>query len=584
MYVDNTKKYIRHLSLCSGYEGIGIGLRRVLPDVREVALVEIEAFAAANLVAKMEEGKMDPCPVFTNLKEFPFRKFRGRVDILTGGFPCQPFSAAGKHKSTEDPRHLFPYILEGIKECRPRLVFLENVEGIISSKTGDGESVLQYVLRSLEEVGYSAEAGVFSASEVGAPHQRKRVFIMGNSNSTESSALRSYVKEMLGFPAEAREDECPPIPGGTGESMADTGSEGLEGSLLSGESGGEATPTVAGCGSGDMANTDDTGLEGRGELTSIKEESGQADLATAYGLSWPARPGQDQYEWEAPRVVGNTQHDGQLAPEVRGSTEATGSDNPQGTEEAIQSARTGRPAGSGDIQGGEQEAVANTDDAGDRTSRHGTDQNGEAQVEEFGQQSLPKPSGFGTPVADSVSVRPRGGITGGSGGVDREGGETPQEGEASHDLRGEAAGCSGVTRRELADTHSDGGGQDREQPQLRTEGTEQSPTSSREGTGQGEVAQGQEGPGESEVPNTEGAGLTRREREECAGRTEPSRRDGEEDATQCEAERQLGGTPDGLTPTVDPAANRVDRLRLLGNGVVPATAERAFRVLAARLF
>ena len=133
------------------------------------------------MVAKMEANEIRPAPVWTNLKTFPFRKFRGCVDILSGGFPCQPFSVcnSSRKKSTEDPRHLFPYILEGIKPCSPRLVFLENVEGIISSKTGDGESVLQYVLRSLEEVGYRSTAGIFSAVEVNAPHQRKRVFIMG---------------------------------------------------------------------------------------------------------------------------------------------------------------------------------------------------------------------------------------------------------------------------------------------------------------------------------------------------------------------------------------------------------------------
>ena len=78
-------------------------------------------------------------------------------------------------------RHLFPYIADGIRECQPRIVFLENVEGIISAKTADGESVLQYVLRELEGLGYRATAGVFSAAEVGAPHQRKRVFILAYS-------------------------------------------------------------------------------------------------------------------------------------------------------------------------------------------------------------------------------------------------------------------------------------------------------------------------------------------------------------------------------------------------------------------
>ena len=179
--MDNTKESIRHLSLCSGYGGIDLGLRRVLPECRTIAYVEIETFAIQNLVDKIETEQLDAAPIHTNLKTFPFRKFRGCVDILSGGFPCQPFSNAGTKQSTEDPRHLFPYILEGIRECRPSVVFLENVEGIISSKTGDGEPVLKYVLRSLEEVGYRATAGVFSASEIGAPHQRKRVFIMGYS-------------------------------------------------------------------------------------------------------------------------------------------------------------------------------------------------------------------------------------------------------------------------------------------------------------------------------------------------------------------------------------------------------------------
>jgi len=189
--VDNTKT-ITHLSLCSGYEGIGFGLRRVLPNLREIAYVEREGFPVANLVAKMEAGELDAAPVFTDVKTFPYGEFRGCVDILSGGFPCQPFSAAGKREGVEDPRHLFPYIADGIRDCQPRIVFLENVEGIISAKTADGESVLQYVLRELEGLGYRATAGVFSAAEVGAPHQRKRVFILGvaDSNSEGLEGLR----------------------------------------------------------------------------------------------------------------------------------------------------------------------------------------------------------------------------------------------------------------------------------------------------------------------------------------------------------------------------------------------------------
>ena len=151
--------------------------------LRNIAYVEIEAFAIANLVQKIEKNKLDACPIYTDVKTFPYRKFRGCVDILSGGFPCQPFSHAGLREGVEDPRHLYPYFSKGIEECRPGIVFLENVEGIISSKTHEGESVLHYVLKDLERLGYKATAGVFSASEVGAPHQRKRVFIMGYSST-----------------------------------------------------------------------------------------------------------------------------------------------------------------------------------------------------------------------------------------------------------------------------------------------------------------------------------------------------------------------------------------------------------------
>jgi len=193
--VDTTKT--THISLCSGYGGIDLGLRRVLPDVRTIAYVEIEAFACANLVEKMESEQLDAAPIWTNLKSFNAKPFQGKVDILSGGFPCQPFSHAGQRKGTEDPRHLFPDIERIILECNPNIVFLENVEGIIPAKyQGETDtSVLQYVLGRLEKMGYRAEAGVFSAIECGAPHQRKRVFICGISNARcDDEATRRQCK------------------------------------------------------------------------------------------------------------------------------------------------------------------------------------------------------------------------------------------------------------------------------------------------------------------------------------------------------------------------------------------------------
>lgn len=179
----DTTKTITHIGLCAGYGGIELGLGRVIPTLRSVALCEIEAFPIANLVAKMEAGLMDSAPVWTDLKSFPWESFRDRVDILTGGYPCQPFSAAGKRAGKDDPRHLWPWIADGIRILRPRMCFFENVEGHISLG-------LSSVISDLEELGYKVSWGIFSAREVGAPHQRKRVFILAYDNGKRLEGMR----------------------------------------------------------------------------------------------------------------------------------------------------------------------------------------------------------------------------------------------------------------------------------------------------------------------------------------------------------------------------------------------------------
>ena len=172
----DTAQTTTHIGLCAGYGGIELGLKRVIPDLRTVALCEIEAFACANLVAKMEAGLMDAAPIWSDLKTFPWAEFHRKVDILTGGYPCQPFSAAGKRAGKDDPRHLWPWIADGIRLLQPRCCFFENVQGHITLG-------LSTVISDLEEMGYRTTFGIFSASEVGAPHQRKRVFVLAYSAS-----------------------------------------------------------------------------------------------------------------------------------------------------------------------------------------------------------------------------------------------------------------------------------------------------------------------------------------------------------------------------------------------------------------
>ena len=174
--MDTTKELPTVIAFCAGYGGIERGLDLAGFEHRVIAYVEIEAFAIANLVNKMEAGQLPPAPIYTDLKTFPAHLFRDRVDLITGGYPCQPFSAAGQRKGTDDPRHLWPFIRRHIESIRPVQCFFENVDGHISLG-------LSTVISDLEEDGYRATWGIFSAREVGAPHQRKRVYILADSQS-----------------------------------------------------------------------------------------------------------------------------------------------------------------------------------------------------------------------------------------------------------------------------------------------------------------------------------------------------------------------------------------------------------------
>ena len=172
--MDTTEELPTVLSFCSGYGGIERGLELAGFKHRVIAFSEIEAYAIANLANKMEAGKLLPAPIWSNLKTLPVQPFRDKVSLLTSGYPCQPFSAAGERKGTDDPRHLWPYIRGHIESIRPVQCFFENVEGHISLG-------LREVISDLESLGYKTTWGIFSAREVGAPHQRKRVYILANS-------------------------------------------------------------------------------------------------------------------------------------------------------------------------------------------------------------------------------------------------------------------------------------------------------------------------------------------------------------------------------------------------------------------
>ncbi len=388
---------INHVSLCSGYGGIDLGLKRAIGErLRTVAFVEVECFAVCNLAAKAEAKLLDNAPIWSDLRTFPWGKFHGLVDILSGGYPCQPFSAAGKRLGAEDPRHLWPHISAGIALMRPSVCFFENVEGHISLGLPD-------VIEDLAGMGYRTTWCVFSASEVGAPHQRKRIFILAYDTSLGiQGRWPSWIEESRPHAGQAL-----PLRGG---------------------------------------------------------DSGCGDL-------WPSRPGQQQYEWEPPRVVGNA--------EAAGRRQDIGS---------VAAPRQGE--------------------------------------QEERQQWRPASSNFVDPdsaMDDAASVR---------------------SAEPAH--------------------------------------------------GRGQAAPWADASGDEDLGNATRLCASRSRSESSESTNQWWRRLGDADckgAEQHDSETQpsLGRDADGLTHRLDDAVlhvttdNRTDELRLLGNGVVPATAERAFRVLVGEL-
>ena len=116
---------------------------------------------------------------YGDITKSDFSEFRDRIDILTGGFPCQPYSAAGKRKGKDDARHLWPEMLRVIREVRPRYIVGENVYGLV---TWNGGLVFDEVCSDLEAEGYAVWPIVIPAAAVGAPHRRDRVWFVAYAN------------------------------------------------------------------------------------------------------------------------------------------------------------------------------------------------------------------------------------------------------------------------------------------------------------------------------------------------------------------------------------------------------------------
>lgn len=162
---------LRTISVCAGVGGLDLGVRIARPDARCVAFVEREASAAASLVASMEAGRLHPAAVWSDLRTFDAGAWRGAVDCVLSGDPCQGNSVAGKRLGAADDRWLLDRAIEVFDQSGASTFFRENVPGNL-----DGQ--LAVAIPALERLGCRIVVGIFSAAEAGAPHDRERFFIL----------------------------------------------------------------------------------------------------------------------------------------------------------------------------------------------------------------------------------------------------------------------------------------------------------------------------------------------------------------------------------------------------------------------
>jgi DNA (cytosine-5)-methyltransferase 1 len=197
------------LDLFSGIGGIGLALE---PWVRTVAYCEREPYAQGVLLSRMQSGEIDKAPIWDDVTTLR-AELLPRIDIISGGFPCQDLSVAGRGKGLAGERSgLFFEIIRLVKELSPRFVFLENVPAIRTRG-------LSEVVNAFTEIGYDCRWTCLSAADVGALHKRERWFLLAYSNSNTirtEQEHRGQGTTIVGYD-------------GSEESMADTMCKRLEG-------------------------------------------------------------------------------------------------------------------------------------------------------------------------------------------------------------------------------------------------------------------------------------------------------------------------------------------------------------------
>jgi DNA (cytosine-5)-methyltransferase 1 len=170
---------LKVLDLFSGIGGFSLGLEST-GHFETIAFVEKDEFCQ-----KVLKKNFKNIPIEGDIRNVKGEKYK--ADVVTGGFPCQPFSVAGKRKGTDDDRYLWDETIRVVRECKPKWFIGENVEGLINIQEG---MVLRQVQTDLEKEGFEVQCLIIPASGIGAWHQRKRIWIIGCNVSNSDSRMR----------------------------------------------------------------------------------------------------------------------------------------------------------------------------------------------------------------------------------------------------------------------------------------------------------------------------------------------------------------------------------------------------------
>lgn len=177
---------MNELSLFTGAGGGLLGTH--LLGWRPIGYVEFNTYCQRVIAQRIADGILPVAPIFGDVRQFvesgAAREYRGFADVVTGGFPCQPFSVAGKRAGADDARNMWPATIATIRAVRPRYAFLENVPGLVSS------GYFGTILGDLAESGYDARWRILSAAEMGAPHKRDRLWIVAHATSQQDRRVQ----------------------------------------------------------------------------------------------------------------------------------------------------------------------------------------------------------------------------------------------------------------------------------------------------------------------------------------------------------------------------------------------------------